>query len=170
MAVSAAAPADGTAKIEPALAECFAVSADGRASFVVLLKEQADLSPAGRLPTNAAKGRFVFDALRATARRTQQPVLDQLAMAGAESRSFWIVNAVWGRGLINDALLAAHRCPVPAAPAVPGSPRRRLSPAHQAPSSSYPNRHHIITTTTTTPWFALPLTLPCARGNGILQV
>ncbi len=74
-------------------------TADGRqAEFFVVLREQADLSPAAALPTKVEKGRFVRDALWNTARRTQAPLLKWLEEHGVWYRSYYIVNAVLVRG------------------------------------------------------------------------
>ncbi len=70
-------------------------TAGGRnASFVVMLASQADLHAAASLPTKAAKGRFVFDTLRATAARTQAPIRAMLDRLGVEYKAHWIVNLV----------------------------------------------------------------------------
>ena len=112
VAAGGALPEGGAEKVDPALAGQFAASADGRAPFLVVLQEQADLSPAARLLTKQEKGRFVYAALRAAAARTQQPVVDLLAHDGAACHPFWIVNAVWSRGRASAATQAAQRSDV----------------------------------------------------------
>ncbi len=62
--------------------------------FLVFLEEKADLSPAESLSTKAEKGRFVVDALRATAAKTQAPVLERLKALGVEHRAYWISNMI----------------------------------------------------------------------------
>src|SRR4051794_13464675 len=54
-----------TPAIRPALAK------EGRAEFLVLLTDQADLSGADALPNRAAKAKYVYDQLRQTAERSQ---------------------------------------------------------------------------------------------------
>src|SRR3712207_1192768 len=52
-----------------------AAVASGRAEFLVVLAEQADLRGADALPTRAAKAQFVYQQLRDTAERTQPPLV-----------------------------------------------------------------------------------------------
>ncbi len=66
--------------------------------FIVFLADQADLSGASGLETKAEKGRFVVDALRRTAAKTQKPILAQLKALGVEHRGYWISNMIWVRG------------------------------------------------------------------------
>ena len=98
--------ADGS--VDPRI---FAGKAAGeRASFLVVLREQADLSGAEALTEKAEKGRFVFEALRAQAEVSQGPLLARLGAAGVPFRSFYLVNMIEVEG--NRALaeeLAARR-------------------------------------------------------------
>jgi subtilisin family serine protease len=71
-----------------------AISEAGSASFIALMAEQADLSPAYRLRSKEEKGRFVLDALRATAERSQAGLLAELKQQGVAHRSLYVVNAV----------------------------------------------------------------------------
>jgi serine protease AprX len=70
-------------------------TADGKSQFLVYLDEQADLSGADALTSKRAKGRYVYDRLRATAQRTQAPLRAQLKSLGIRHESFWITNAIW---------------------------------------------------------------------------
>lgn len=83
---------DPIAKIEPALLD--RLSSEGRATFWVVLADRADLAPASLFETRADRGRFVFDALRAVAERSQTNVRTLLDRRGAPYRAFWIANAV----------------------------------------------------------------------------
>ena len=76
------------------------------AEFFVVLADQAELSEAASLATKAAKGRYVYDALRNKSQATQQPILQWLRERGIEHRPFYIVNAVLvkGRGEVVEAL------------------------------------------------------------------
>jgi len=98
--------ADGS--VDPRI---FAGKAAGEpASFLVVLREQADLSGAEALAEKAEKGRFVFEALRAQAEVSQGPLLARLEAAGVPFRSFYLVNMIEVEG--NRALaeeLAARR-------------------------------------------------------------
>jgi len=73
-------------------------AASGETEFLVFMQEQADLSGAARLKTQAAKGQYVFEQLTQTSQRTQAPLLQQLKTAGVQHRSYWIANLVWVRG------------------------------------------------------------------------
>jgi len=68
------------------------------AEFLVILKDQADLSPAKLLPNKAARGRFVRDALWQTAQRSQAGLRSWLEARGISYRPFYIVNALLIRG------------------------------------------------------------------------
>jgi subtilisin family serine protease len=81
----------------------------GEAEFLVIMKEQADLSAARRLRTKEEKGRFVVERLKETARETQGPLLADLSAAGAKSRPFWVANMVWVRGGREAVAAAASR-------------------------------------------------------------
>ena len=70
-------------------------TANGRtAEALVVLNEQADLSPAAALHTKLEKGRFVVNALREVAHRSQAPLLRFLEQRGVQYQSFYIVNMV----------------------------------------------------------------------------
>src|SRR5947207_432551 len=69
-----------------------------QAEFLVVLADQADLSPAAALNTKAEKGRFVHDALWNKAQTTQGPILQWLRERGIEHSSFYIVNAILVKG------------------------------------------------------------------------
>ncbi len=78
------------ARLDPRI---FAGKAAGKtASFLVVMREQADLSGAEALPSKDEKGRFVFEALRAQAETTQAPLRAALDAAGVRYRSFYLVN------------------------------------------------------------------------------
>ncbi len=66
--------------------------------FFVILKERARIQEALRIPGPRERRRFVWEALRSTARRTQAPLLDWLDAHGIPSRPYFIVNAVLVRG------------------------------------------------------------------------
>ncbi|MBN1581322.1 MAG: S8 family serine peptidase, partial [Anaerolineae bacterium] len=83
---------EAQSKIEPLLLKEL-VLAD-RADFFIWMAEQADLSPAVRLLTKEEKGRFVYDTLRETAERTQEPLRRELDRQGLAYRPFFIANKV----------------------------------------------------------------------------
>jgi serine protease AprX len=105
-----AADAVARAKIAPWVIE--RTAGERAAEFLVVLGEQADLSPAAGLTGRAAKGRFVRDALYAKARATQAPLLAWLQERGVPYRSFYIVNAVLVTGPLDVAEALAARADV----------------------------------------------------------
>ena len=118
--VTAAVP-DPTGKITP---WTLARTADGAAAeFLVVMAEQADLSPADALPAKAAKGRFVYDTLYRQAEASQAGVRALLDARNAEYRAFYVVNALWVRG---DRALADALAARPEVARVIGNPRVRV--------------------------------------------
>src|SRR6266480_2493797 len=83
-----------------------------QAEFLVVLADQADLSPAAALNTKAEKGRFVHDALWNKAQTTQGPILQWLRERGIEHSSFYIVNAILVKGSREIAEALASRSDV----------------------------------------------------------
>lgn len=94
LSCSAQEPAAWQAKMDPRLWAAAETSNAPPADVLIVLKEQADLGGAASLRGKRAKGRYVFEQLRAAARRSQGPVLDVLAKEGRPARSFWIVNMI----------------------------------------------------------------------------
>lgn len=70
------------------------VGKGGRAEFLVVLTEQADLRNAESLPNRAAKAQFVYQRLRETATRTQDKIVTEVEALGGEARRFVLVNAL----------------------------------------------------------------------------
>jgi serine protease AprX len=66
--------------------------------FLVVLKEQADLSGTEQLTTKLEKGRFVRDMLWAKAQSAQAPLISWLKARNVQHRSFYIINALWVKG------------------------------------------------------------------------
>ena len=90
-------------KVDPRV---FAGKAAGEsASFLVVMREQSDLSGAEAFREKAEKGRFVFEALWAQAEAAQTPLRAALNAAGVPYRSFYLVNMLEVEG---DSALAAH--------------------------------------------------------------
>jgi serine protease AprX len=84
------------ARVDPRI---FAGKAAGEAaSFLVVLREQADLSGAEAFAGKAEKGRFVYEALRAQAEVSQAPLRARLEAAGVAFRSFYLVNMIEVQG------------------------------------------------------------------------
>ncbi|MBN1485356.1 MAG: hypothetical protein JXA37_11605, partial [Chloroflexia bacterium] len=91
-------------KIEPLVLE--EISLQGRTDYFIWMAEKADLSPAEQLQTKEEKGRFVFNALRETAERSQAPLRAYLDAQGADYQAFYIANKILVRGG-DEALLLA---------------------------------------------------------------
>ncbi|MBN1355072.1 S8 family serine peptidase [bacterium] len=70
------------------------IEQQGVSDFFVVLREQADVSPAKRIGNKTDKGRFVFNILQEVARRSQQALLKELDAAGVDYRPFYIQNMV----------------------------------------------------------------------------
>jgi serine protease AprX len=115
---------DWQSKVSPSL--LLQATAGETVEFLVVLKEQADLSGAAFLSDKNQKGRWVFRQLQATARKTQQPVIALIEQANAPVVSFVIANAIHTRGelpLMEE--VARH----PAVAAIQPNPWTRLDPA-----------------------------------------
>lgn len=99
-ALTAAAPAaaEWRDKVDPWVFDQLAREASGESEFLIVLGEQADLSAAAGFTTKLEKGRYVFETLTLVAESSQRDLLDELARAGVEHRSFWITNMIWAKG------------------------------------------------------------------------
>jgi serine protease AprX len=80
------------AKIAPGLASATALG--GSSEALIVFSEQADLSGAANLPTKLEKGRYVYNALREVAERTQAPMRKMLQERGIPYESFYGVNMI----------------------------------------------------------------------------
>jgi subtilisin family serine protease len=93
IALALAAPALGADSAS--LDRIFAGKAPGQeAPFLVVLREQADLSGADTFADRRERRRFVFEALRSTADASQSDLLRHLQDAGIPHHSFWLVNVI----------------------------------------------------------------------------
>jgi subtilisin family serine protease len=107
-----------------------------QAEFLVVLADQADLSPAAALPTKNEKSHYVRDALWNKSQATQGPILQWLRERGLEYQSFYITNAILVKGSREIAETLAAR---PDVARVEGNPHIQNSlpqpgPAAEAPS------------------------------------
>jgi subtilisin family serine protease len=66
--------------------------------FIVLLKEQADVSASRNLKNKAERGAFAFGELKKKAAQTQAPLVQLLQAEGAVFKSYLIVNAIHTTG------------------------------------------------------------------------
>lgn len=79
------------AKVAPEVQR--AAAQGGKVEFLVVFSEQADLRGADALPDRAAKARFVYDRLKATAEGSQAKALAEVTAAGGQIKRFALVNA-----------------------------------------------------------------------------
>jgi serine protease AprX len=110
-----------------------ATSGGRETTFLVVMRAQADLGAAARISPRAARGRFVVQQLRATARRTQAGLQALLARRGIAFRSFYAINALvvtGGRALVTQ--LAAR----PEVQRIDANPAVRLSVPEVLPPSA----------------------------------
>ena len=108
VATTASATVDWQQKVDASVLDAAALGSG--TEFFIYLDPQADLSGAAALRTKEAKGRYVYDRLRAVAQDTQGPVVAALDQLGAEHRSFWVTNAIVAEGGL-AALEAVARLP-----------------------------------------------------------
>ncbi len=90
-------PPAALAKIEPLLLR--QIAEDGQATFIVHLREQADLSAAAGIKTLTARRLTLYETLRNTAERSQRDLLaflhkQEQAGHATDIISFWIFNGV----------------------------------------------------------------------------
>ena len=131
LAAGRAGAVDWRARVDPALLA--AVDDPGPVEFIILLAQQADLSPAAQLPGKEAKGAFVFQRLRQTAAATQQDLLSRLAAQDVDYQSFWIVNAVLVRG---GGAILPDLARLPEVAYIYANPAVALAPPQAAPAIS----------------------------------
>ena len=81
-------------------------SAGSQSSFIVELKQQADLSKAYAMKNQDARGWYVYRTLKQTAEQTQGPLKAMLDQQGVSYRSFWVANELvvhsGGRALVDS--------------------------------------------------------------------
>lgn len=75
------------------------IAAGGSASYIVVLRDKADLAAAAATSDRIARGRFVYQALKAVADSSQRPLLDVIRAEAAlgrvqRFRAFFSVNAI----------------------------------------------------------------------------
>jgi len=123
-------------KVDPWVLDQLKRSPAGESEFLIVLAEQADLAGSAALPTKVAKGRYVFERLRATAARTQGPIVEELARAGVVHWPFWIANLIWARGDAGALAAIASRPDVAGIAANPSVAAERPRPGSDAGSTT----------------------------------
>ncbi|MGD1994569.1 MAG: S8 family serine peptidase, partial [Anaerolineae bacterium] len=101
-----------------------------RTSFIVILREQADLSPVTPLATPTARGATVVGRLRETARRTQVGLRSLLDRRGVSYRAFYVVNALV---MTADRQLVAELATRPEVDRIVANPTVRIAPPEPLP-------------------------------------
>ncbi len=96
IALSAPAPATADAGVDPWVNE--QLQTGGQVEFIVRLKAKAQLDDVRQVGNALQRRTMLIDRLRSTAAGSQAVLIESLARAGVEHRSFWITNAVWVRG------------------------------------------------------------------------
>lgn len=94
-AMPAMAQDDSLATVDPRVRSLLAQ--EGMADVLIVLAPQPDLNAAYGIPDKATRGRWVAETLRAAAKRSQGPLVAELARERAPYRTFWVVNAVAAR-------------------------------------------------------------------------
>ncbi|MCB0397357.1 MAG: S8 family serine peptidase [Flavobacteriales bacterium] len=82
--------------------------------FMVVMKEQADVSGAYQLKTKEEKGAYVYHLLKETAERSQQALRKELDDAGITYQSFFMVNTILVHGNMETLEKIASRADVQA--------------------------------------------------------
>ena len=135
LAILAAPPA--LAERAPVDARIFEGRADGDpASFLVVLRDQADLTAAAGIADRTARIRFVVDALRARAELSQAPLKARLDAAGIPFRSYFLVNMIEveaPRSVAEELAMADGVSSIAANPSVPWKPAPALPDGSAAP-------------------------------------
>jgi serine protease AprX len=124
-------PADPRAEAKIDAGVFAAASEARRASFLVVLREQPDLSGAAAIGDRVERRRFVFDTLRAQAEASQGPLAQMLARAGVAFRGHFLVNMIEVEGDRSLALALASRDDVAA---IAPNRGRALSPPPVSPT------------------------------------
>src|SRR3989442_6334324 len=92
-ASSAADPGGGSSgKVEPKVEQ--EIKAKGKATFWVVLREQADTSAAPTIQDRTARGRFVYDRLKSVADQSQSGLRGLLQRRGVSYKPFFIANVI----------------------------------------------------------------------------
>jgi len=103
---------------------------DGEAPFLIVLTEQADLSAAPDQPSREARLRYIYEALREVALRTQPPLHAELNRAGVDYRPFYVVNMIAAKG---DRALISSLAQRPEVAHIAANPRVRQALPQSAP-------------------------------------
>jgi serine protease AprX len=67
---------------------------DGSASVIILMKDQANVTPAYSMKDQNARGWYVYNTLRQQAEKSQAQIKDMLIREGVEFKSYWAANMI----------------------------------------------------------------------------
>ena len=122
------------ASVDPAI---FRAKAAGEpASFLVVFREQANLSGSRAIADRAERRRFVYESLRAQAEASQAGVLDRLRRLGIRHRPHYLVNMIEVEADESTARALARQPGVLAVAANRPAALSRVGPAELAPRRS----------------------------------
>jgi serine protease AprX len=119
-----------------------ALQADGETEVLVVLRAQADLGGATTLPTQEAKGHFVYERLLSLAQRSQRDLRTVLDAQGVDYQPFYIVNALKVRAdsaLVRSIAARSDVDRIVPNPWVQGIPGQRPSALEAAPAGIEPS-------------------------------
>jgi subtilisin family serine protease len=91
-----------SSKIRGSVLGMFDKAAGSTIPVLVTLREKADLTAAKSLETREARGRFVYDSLRAVAQRSQRELRKLLDSRGIKYRAYYITNMLAIEGATPD--------------------------------------------------------------------
>jgi len=112
-----------------------ATASGDEAEFLVVFTEQADLDGVTTWPTREARLRYVYDALRDLALRSQGPLRAELDAASVDYRPFYVVNMLAVRG---DRALVTRLAARPEVARIAANPRVRHVLPEPEPSGVRP--------------------------------
>lgn len=98
---------DWRSKVDPILMERAALAP--MVDFIVVMKDQADVSKSRILTSKEDKGRYVYNQLVTFAKIHQAPLIQVLQQRNIQYHSFFIVNALYIKGDIEVIRLLAER-------------------------------------------------------------
>lgn len=113
-----------SAKVRGSVLMLFGKSQGEPISVLVYLKEKADLSGAAALQSREAKGRFVYDALRAAAAKSQKDLIASLTANNLSFHPYYVTNMVTVENATPD--LVAELAARPDVEHVSGNPQVKM--------------------------------------------
>ncbi len=135
---------DAPLRVDPALTEQMAK--EGKGSYLITLREQADLSPAYGMNWHD-RGWYVYETLQQAAERSQAEVRAYLDAQGVKYQAFWIENVIAVETSDAATFMGLQAFPEVAAlhaePTLVLEPPQKVPPRLLAPTALEPNLTHI---------------------------